>query len=96
KKIIACGTTTLRALEGCFQENRAIVASEGETSIYIYPGFRFNVVDGLVTNFHTPKSSLLMLVSAFAGYENIKKYYEYAINNDFSFFSYGDSMFILP
>jgi len=72
------------------------VASEGETSIYIYPGFRFNVVDGLVTNFHTPKSSLLMLVSAFAGYENIKKYYEYAINNDFSFFSYGDSMFILP
>jgi len=96
KKIIACGTTTLRALEGCFQKNQAIMASEGETSIYIYPGFRFNVVDGLVTNFHTPKSSLLMLVSAFAGYENIKKYYEYAINNDFSFFSYGDSMFIFP
>jgi len=96
KKIIACGTTSLRTLEGCFQDHGKIDKIEDETSIFIYPGFDFKVVDGLITNFHTPKSSLLLLVSAFAGYENIKKYYNYAIENNYMFFSYGDAMFIVP
>jgi len=96
KRIIACGTTSLRALEGCYLEFGQIKPVESETSIFIYPPFEFKVINGLITNFHTPKSSLLLLVSAFAGYENIKKYYRYAIDNDYMFFSYGDAMFILP
>lgn len=96
KKIIACGTTTLRALEGCFYNHGKIENIEDETSIFIYPPFNFKVVDGLITNFHTPKSSLLLLVSAFAGYDNIKKYYDYALKNDYMFFSYGDAMYIIP
>ncbi|MEJ5272933.1 MAG: tRNA preQ1(34) S-adenosylmethionine ribosyltransferase-isomerase QueA [Spirochaetota bacterium] len=96
KKIIACGTTSLRTLEGCYKDNGKIEKTEGETSIFIYPPYEFKVVDGLITNFHTPKSSLLLLVSAFAGYENIRKYYNYALENNYMFFSYGDAMFIVP
>lgn len=96
KKVIACGTTSLRALEGCYLQYGEIKPVESETSIFIYPPYEFKVVDGLITNFHTPKSTLLLLVSAFAGYENIKKYYKYALENDYMFFSYGDAMFIKP
>lgn len=96
KKIIACGTTSLRALEGCYKDFGKITETEAETSIFIYPPFEFKVVDGMITNFHTPRSSLLILVSAFAGYENIKKYYNYALKNNYMFFSYGDAMFITP
>ncbi|MFN3411375.1 MAG: tRNA preQ1(34) S-adenosylmethionine ribosyltransferase-isomerase QueA [Exilispira sp.] len=96
KKIIACGTTSLRALEGCYKEYGKIDNIEGETSIFIYHPFQFKIVDGLITNFHTPRSSLLLLVCAFAGYENIKKYYSFALDNDYMFFSYGDAMFIIP
>ena len=69
-------------------------ACAGETGIFIYPGFRFRVVDRLLTNFHLPKSSLLMLVAAFAGLENIRKAYAHAIEQQYRFFSYGDAMLI--
>lgn len=94
-RVIVCGTTTLRALEGNFHSSGKLTAGNFKTNIFIYPGFKFNVVDSLITNFHTPKSSLLVLVSAFAGYENIKKYYNYALSKNFRFFSYGDAMFIV-
>jgi S-adenosylmethionine:tRNA ribosyltransferase-isomerase len=86
KRVLAVGTTTLRALESN--------AASGETDLFIYPGFRFRVVDRLLTNFHLPKSSLLMLVAAFAGLENIRKAYAHAIEQRYRFFSYGDAMLI--
>jgi S-adenosylmethionine:tRNA ribosyltransferase-isomerase len=86
KRVLAVGTTTLRALESG--------AHSGETDLFIYPGFRFRVVDRLLTNFHLPKSSLLMLVAAFAGLENIRKAYAHAIAQRYRFFSYGDAMLI--
>lgn len=95
KRVIACGTTTLRALEGNFLSYGYLKEGLHKTDIFIKPGFKFNVVDSLITNFHTPKSTLLILVCAFAGYSNIFKYYDYAKNNDYKFFSYGDAMFIL-
>ena len=91
--IIAVGTTSLRALESAAQQS-AIQAGQNETNIFITPGFQFKVVDKLVTNFHLPKSTLLMLVSAFAGYENIKHAYLHAVNQQYRFFSYGDAMLI--
>ena len=94
-KIIACGTTTLRALEGNFNKYNKLVAGYHTTDLFIKYGFKFNVVDSLITNFHTPKSTLLILVCTFAGYENIFKYYNYAKNNNYKFFSYGDAMFII-
>ncbi len=100
-RVIAIGTTAVRALESCAlnssktQENRAeLTPYSGETDIFITPGFEFKVIDKLITNFHLPKSSLLMLVSAFAGYDNIKNIYQYAINNEYRFFSYGDAMLL--
>ncbi len=90
KNVLAVGTTTLRALESAALSNRL----EGETDIFIYPGFRFRVVKRLLTNFHLPKSTLLMLVSAFAGIENIRKAYAHAIAERYRFFSYGDAMLI--
>jgi S-adenosylmethionine:tRNA ribosyltransferase-isomerase len=90
KRVLAVGTTSLRALESA-----AITgASSGETDLFIHPGFRFRVVDRLLTNFHLPKSSLLMLVAAFAGLENIRKAYAHAIEQRYRFFSYGDAMLI--
>jgi S-adenosylmethionine:tRNA ribosyltransferase-isomerase len=86
KRVLAVGTTTLRALESG--------ADSGETDLFIYPGFKFRVVDRLLTNFHLPKSSLLMLVAAFAGLENIRKAYAHAIRERYRFFSYGDAMLI--
>ena len=86
KRVLAVGTTTLRALESN--------ADSGETDLFIYPGFRFRVVDRLLTNFHLPKSSLLMLAAAFAGLDNIRKAYAHAIEERYRFFSYGDAMLI--
>jgi S-adenosylmethionine:tRNA ribosyltransferase-isomerase len=89
-RIIAVGTTSLRALESA----AALGITEGETKLFITPGYSFKVVDCLITNFHLPSSTLLMLVSAFAGYENIKKAYDHAIQQHYRFFSYGDAMFL--
>lgn len=92
RRIVAVGTTTVRALES---QSYPISAGSGWTELFIRPPYRFRFVDALITNFHIPRSSLLMLVSAFAGVENIKQAYRYAIDNSFRFFSYGDAMFIV-
>lgn len=92
-RVIAVGTTSLRALEAAAQEG-PLTAGVGETEIFIMPGFRFRVVDALVTNFHLPKSTLLMLVSAFASLETIRAAYTHAIASGYRFFSYGDAMFL--
>ncbi len=92
--IISVGTTTLRCLEAVHKKFGQIQPYQGETDIFIYPGFSFEVVDSLVTNFHLPKSTLLLLVSAFAGEDIIKKAYEHAILENYRFFSYGDSMLL--
>jgi S-adenosylmethionine:tRNA ribosyltransferase-isomerase len=90
KRVLAAGTTTLRALETWKMTDQAA----GESELFIHPGFRFRVVERLLTNFHLPKSSLLMLVSAFGGVENIRKAYAHAIEQRYRFFSYGDAMLI--
>ena len=90
RRVLAVGTTSLRALESAALTG----AASGETDIFIHPGFRFRVVDRLLTNFHLPKSSLLMLVAAFAGLDNIRKAYAHAIEQRYRFFSYGDAMLI--
>ena len=92
-RIIAIGTTVLRALESSFINNK-ISTGDQETKIFIKPGYKFKLVDSLFTNFHLPKSTLLMLVSAFAGHEFTKKMYSHAIEQKYQFFSYGDAMFI--
>jgi S-adenosylmethionine:tRNA ribosyltransferase-isomerase len=88
KRVLSVGTTSLRALES------HALKKEGETDLFIYPGFEFRVVQRLLTNFHLPKSTLLMLVSAFAGTENIRKAYRHAVEKRYRFFSYGDAMLI--
>lgn len=93
-KIIAVGTTSTRTLETVSDCDGFIKPQKGWTDIFIYPGYNFKVVDGLITNFHLPKSTLLMLVCAFAGKNNIFKAYEDAINKNYRFFSFGDAMFI--
>lgn len=92
-RIIAIGTTVLRALESSFIDNKLSTGYQ-ETKIFIKPGYQFKLVDSLFTNFHLPKSTLIMLVSAFAGYEFTKKMYSHAIEKNYRFFSYGDAMFI--
>lgn len=92
-KITTVGTTTMRALESAAQTGE-LLAGSGDTNIFITPGYTFKVVECLITNFHLPKSTLMMLVSAFAGVENIKKAYQYAIQQEYRFFSYGDAMLI--
>ena len=92
-KVVAVGTTTLRALESAARGG-SLQAGASETSIFITPGFQFRVVDRLVTNFHLPKSTLMMLVSAFAGYEHIMALYRHAIAQGYRFFSYGDAMLL--
>ena len=92
-RIIAVGTTVVRALESLMQEN-GIEPMSGLTDIFIVPGFNFQLVDAMVTNFHLPESSLIMLVSAFAGKERILKSYRHAVDNGYRFYSYGDSMFL--
>lgn len=93
-RVVAVGTTSVRTLEGCVRECGELRAHESETDIFITPGYEFKVVDVLLTNFHLPKSTLLMLVSAFAGYEHIRTLYAHAIAQRYRFFSYGDAMLL--
>jgi S-adenosylmethionine:tRNA ribosyltransferase-isomerase len=94
-RVIAVGTTSVRVLESQARPDGTLVPGSGETSIFIYPGYSFKVIDGLITNFHLPKSSLLMLVSAFAGYDFVMETYSHAIDQKYRFFSFGDAMLIL-
>jgi S-adenosylmethionine:tRNA ribosyltransferase-isomerase len=92
--VLAVGTTTVRALESSAAPDGRVHAAEGETRIFITPGYAFRAVDRLLTNFHLPKSTLLMLVSAFAGMETIRAAYAHAIAQRYRFFSYGDAMLL--
>lgn len=94
RKIIAIGTTTTRTLETIYKKYNRFEECSSSTNLFIYPGFEFKAIDGLITNFHLPKSTLLMLVSAFSTRENILNAYDYALNHDYRFFSFGDAMFI--
>ncbi len=93
-RIIAVGTTTTRTLESILLKDNKFKACSGWTDIFIYPGFKFKAIDCLITNFHLPKSTLVMLVSALAGRENILNAYKIAVDNNYRFFSFGDAMFI--
>lgn len=93
-RVIAVGTTSVRSLESAAQKTGKIVPFLGDTKIFIFPGYTFNVVDALVTNFHLPESTLIMLVSAFAGYKNTMNAYHQAVAEKYRFFSYGDAMFL--
>jgi S-adenosylmethionine:tRNA ribosyltransferase-isomerase len=95
KKIIAVGTTTTRALESACDEDGVLQAGRRRTSLFIYPGFHLQMIDGLITNFHLPRSTLLMLVSAFAGRELILRAYAEAVAQRYRFYSYGDAMLIV-
>lgn len=94
KKIIAVGTTSCRVLESVSDENGHVKPTEGDTAIFIYPGYKFKVIDGLITNFHLPESSLIMLVSALAGKDYIMRAYKEAVKEKYRFFSFGDAMYI--
>jgi S-adenosylmethionine:tRNA ribosyltransferase-isomerase len=95
KKILAVGTTSVRTLESAWdEENQCLKAGTYSTNIFIYPGYKFKVVDKLFTNFHTPESTLMMLVSAFSDRCHIMSAYQEAIKERYRFFSYGDAMFI--
>jgi S-adenosylmethionine:tRNA ribosyltransferase-isomerase len=91
RRIVAVGTTSLRLLESAADDRGQVHTFNGDTAIFIYPGYRFKAVDALLTNFHLPKSTLFMLVSAFAGLETMKKAYTHAIANQYRFYSYGDA-----
>jgi S-adenosylmethionine:tRNA ribosyltransferase-isomerase len=93
RRVVAAGTTVLRALEGAALNGR-LTAGEGETDLFVTPGFTFRVVDALLTNFHLPRSTLLVLVSAFAGYGRVRRAYAAAIERQYRFFSFGDAMFV--
>jgi len=107
RRIFACGTTSLRALEACAEKFENFIPQtysyggthfdgfEGFTNLFVYPGYKFKIVKGLITNFHLPKSTLLLLTSAFSGKELLFEAYEYAIQKKFKFFSYGDAMVII-
>jgi S-adenosylmethionine:tRNA ribosyltransferase-isomerase len=95
KRVLAVGTTTVRVLESAHRQDGRLVAQTGSTDIFIYPPFEFRMVDLLLTNFHLPRSTLLMLVSAFAGREFLLRAYEQAIRERYRFYSYGDCMLIL-
>ena len=93
-RVISVGTTSCRTLESMFKQEGNITACSGDTDIFIYPGYEFKVVDALITNFHLPESTLIMLVSALAGRENILNAYSVAVSEKYRFFSFGDAMFI--
>ena len=93
-RVIAVGTTSCRTLESATGEDGIVKATSGWTEIFIYPGYRFKCIDALITNFHLPESTLLMLVSALAGKEKIMHAYEVAVQERYRFFSFGDAMFI--
>jgi len=96
RRVVAVGTTVVRTLESVAADNGTIAPFQGDTDIFIYPGYRFKVIDALLTNFHLPESTLLMLVCAFAGRDLMLKAYHHAIEKRYRFFSYGDAMFITP
>ena len=93
-RVIAVGTTSCRTLESMELENGLVKSGDGYTDIFIYPGYKFKLLDGLITNFHLPESTLIMLVSAFLGYENTMNAYKIAVEEKYRFFSFGDAMFI--
>ena len=95
-RVIAVGTTSCRTLESVELEDGLVKPGEGYTDIFIYPGYKFKLIDGLITNFHLPESTLIMLVSAFLGYDNTMNAYKTAVKEKYRFFSFGDSMAILP
>jgi S-adenosylmethionine:tRNA ribosyltransferase-isomerase len=95
-RLIAVGTTSLRLVESAASENGRIDPFEGDTAIFITPGYRFRAIDGLMTNFHLPRSTLFMLVSALMGLEVMKRAYAHAIECGYRFYSYGDSSLLLP
>ncbi len=95
KRVIAVGTTSCRVLETIANENGIVKETEGDTKIFIYPGYKFKCIDGLITNFHLPQSTLLMLVSALAGKDYIMKAYKEAVKEKYRFFSFGDAMLII-
>lgn len=94
KRVICVGTTSTRVIESVADENGFMSAKSGYTNIFIYPGYKFKCLDGLITNFHLPKSTLIMLVSALAGQENVLSAYKQAVEEKYRFFSFGDAMFI--
>ena len=94
-RVISVGTTSTRTLESCYQKNGKLMAFSDDTDIFIYPGYKFGVIDGLITNFHLPESTLIMLVSALAGRENVLHAYRVAVEEEYRFYSFGDAMFIL-
>ena len=94
-RVICVGTTSCRTVESVALKYGTMVECSGDTDIFIYPGFKFQIMDGLITNFHLPESTLIMLVSAFAGYDNVMNAYKTAVNERYRFFSFGDSMLIL-
>ena len=95
RRIISVGTTSCRTLESAFDKNGSLIANNENTSIFIYPGYKFKIVDGLITNFHLPESTLIMLVSALLGYDNTMNAYKHAVEENYRFFSFGDAMMIL-
>jgi len=98
KRVITVGSTSMRSLESAamkaLDNDQLIAPFYGDSDIFIYPGYEFKVVDAMITNFHLPESTLIMLISAFAGYDNVMNAYQHAIDNEYRFFSYGDAMFI--
>jgi S-adenosylmethionine:tRNA ribosyltransferase-isomerase len=94
RPVLAVGTTSVRTLESAADENGNVIPGTRGTNIFMYPGYKFKVVDQMFTNFHTPESTLIMLVSAFAGKENIMNAYKIAVEEKYRFFSYGDAMLI--
>jgi S-adenosylmethionine:tRNA ribosyltransferase-isomerase len=94
KRVVSVGTTCVRTLEHAADSNGEIQAGRGSCDLFIYPGYRFKAVDAMITNFHLPRSTLLMLVSAFAGRQNVLNAYREAIRQRYRFYSYGDAMFI--
>jgi S-adenosylmethionine:tRNA ribosyltransferase-isomerase len=94
-RVICVGTTSCRTIESVADENGYMKAKTGETDIFIYPGYKFKIMDGLITNFHLPESTLVMLVSAFAGKENVLSAYETAVKERYRFFSFGDAMILI-
>lgn len=94
RRIVAVGTTSVRTLETIYNEFGKFVETSGDSEIFIYPGYEWKAVDAIITNFHLPKSTLVMLVSAFAGYEETMNAYQHAIDEKYRFFSFGDSMFL--
>lgn len=94
KRVICVGTTSCRTVESVATKNGCICADEDDTSIFIYPGYEFQCMDALVTNFHLPESTLIMLISAFAGFDNVMNAYKIAVDEKYRFFSFGDAMFI--